>query len=131
MRALDVDDLAGWLAEGCKPEARWRIGTEHEKIGFLADSLRPLPYDGERSVRRILELMAGITGWEIVREDGLPIALADPHSPASVTLEPGGQLELSGAPLASLFDTCRETTDHLELLSEISRRLRTGFLSLG
>ncbi len=128
---LTEGDLAAWFATGCKPREHWRIGTEHEKIGFCADTLRPIPYDGERSIRRVLELLAELTGWEIVREDGLPIALADPHSPANVTLEPGGQLELSGAPLASLFDTCRETTDHLRLLSEVARKLRIGFLGLG
>ncbi|MDX8402670.1 MAG: glutamate--cysteine ligase [Mariprofundaceae bacterium] len=128
---LDIDDLAAWFAAGCKPRKDWRIGTEHEKIGFCADTLRPIPYDGERSVRRLLERLAAMTGWEIVREEGLPVALLDPHSPASVTLEPGGQLELSGAPLDNLFDTCRETTEHLHLLSGITRELRIGFLSLG
>ncbi|HKI61420.1 MAG TPA: glutamate--cysteine ligase [Mariprofundaceae bacterium] len=125
---LNESDLADWFARGCKPASAWRIGTEHEKIGFCAETLRPIPYEGERSIARVLEMLQQ-PGWQSVQENGKVIALT--HGMASVTLEPGGQLELSGAPLASIFDTCRETTDHLHLLKGITDELKIGFLGLG
>lgn len=125
---LTEEELVGWFAAGCKPVDQWRIGTEHEKIGFCVDTLRPLPYEGERSIRHLLEKVAE-HGWQPVLEHGKPIALLRDH--ASITLEPGGQLELSGAPLASIHETCAETTDHLTLLREITQTLGIGFLGLG
>jgi len=95
VKHLDIDDLAGWFALGCKARDAWRIGTEHEKIGFCMDTLRPVPYDGERSIRKLLELLIK-RDWQPVYEDSNLIALT--KAGASVTLEPGGQLELSGAP---------------------------------
>ncbi|HKJ83952.1 MAG TPA: glutamate--cysteine ligase [Mariprofundaceae bacterium] len=127
-RTLTEEELAGWFATGCKPADQWRIGTEHEKIGFCIDTLRPLPYEGERSIRHLLEKVSE-HDWQPVLEEGKPIALTRDH--ASITLEPGGQLELSGAPLASIHETCAETTDHLTLLREITRTLGIGFLGLG
>jgi len=121
-------DLIHTFARGCKPREAWRIGTEHEKIGFCIDTLRPIPYEGERSIHRLLESI-GQHGWELVHEDGHPIALV--HGAASVTLEPGGQLELSGAPLSSIHETCAETTDHLNLLRDLTETLGVGFLGLG
>ncbi|MDX8408318.1 MAG: glutamate--cysteine ligase [Mariprofundaceae bacterium] len=128
MSHLTMDDLSGWFAEGCKPQSDWRIGTEHEKIGFCAETLRPIPYNGERSIARVLEMLAQ-PGWKRVEENGNLIGLQ--RGLASVTLEPGGQLELSGAPLSSIFDTCRETTDHLHQLKSITDELGIGFLGLG
>jgi len=125
---LSEAELAGWFAAGCKPRDQWRIGTEHEKIGFCLDTLRPIPYEGERSIHRLLSMLEGL-GWQAVMEDGHPIALL--RNGASVTLEPGGQLELSGAPLASIHETCLETTEHLSLLKKITDELRIGFLGLG
>lgn len=125
---LTPTDLAGWFAEGCKPRDNWRIGTEHEKIGFCMDTLRPIPYDGERSIRKLLELLAG-KGWEPVNENGQVIALI--KNGASVTLEPGGQLELSGAPLSTIHQTCTETTDYHRMVHLITKELRIGFLGLG
>ncbi len=128
MPYLTTDDLSGWFAAGCKPKKNWRIGTEHEKIGFCAKTLRPIPYDGERSIAKVLEQLRQ-PGWQPVLENSKLIALK--KGLASVTLEPGGQLELSGAPLSSIFDTCRETTDHLKLLKTITDDLHIGFLGLG
>jgi len=125
---LTISDLAGWFAEGCKPRQQWLVGTEHEKIGFCMDSFRPIPYHGERGIRTVLERLAG-DGWEVVNENGLPVALK--NGMASVTLEPGGQLELSGAPLSSIHATCMETTGHLQALRVISDELRIGFLGMG
>ncbi len=128
--ALTPDDLAAWFAEGAKPRAAFRIGTEHEKIGFRREDLRPLPYeDGEASIRRVLEELARATDGALVHEDGRPVGLM--AEGAAVTLEPGGQLELSGAPVATVHETCAEVQRHLHLLSGIGPRLGTGFLTLG
>ena len=125
---LDIDDLAGWFALGCKPRDAWRIGTEHEKIGFCMDSLKPIPYDGARSIRALLALLER-HDWQPVLEGENLIALSKEN--ASITLEPGGQLELSGAPLATIHQTCRETTDYHALVRTISDELGIGFLALG
>ena len=125
---LTPSDLANWFAEGNKPREAWRIGTEHEKIGFCMDTLRPIPYDGERSIRKVLEMLAG-SDWERVEEAGKIIALK--KGLASITLEPGGQLELSGAPLATIHQTCEETTTYHKILRGISDELRIGFLGMG
>jgi glutamate--cysteine ligase len=90
------EQLVQYLAAGCKPRADWRIGTEHEKFAFNLENLKPLPYEGRCSIRAMLE---GLTrfGWTPVTENDLPIALT--KGGASITLEPGGQFELSGETL--------------------------------
>ena len=123
-----TDQLLETFSSGCKPRKDWRIGTEHEKISFCLDTLKPVPYDGGKSIRRTLELLASET-WNLEYEAGNPIALK--HGMASITLEPGGQLELSGAPLVSVHDTCQEVRDHLSLLRSLRDELRIGFLGLG
>jgi glutamate--cysteine ligase len=122
------EQLADFFRAGCKPREAWSIGTEHEKIGFCVDSLRPIPYDGERSIRHLLEELAA-HGWQPVLEDGQPIALQQDHG--SITLEPGGQLELSGAPLATIHETCMEATNHLKQVRAAGQALGIGFLALG
>ena len=94
------DQLAEVLAKGCKPKADWRIGTEHEKFGYCQDSLLPLPYDGERSIKAVLEGLESRFGWDRVEEEGRIIGLT--KDGANVSLEPGGALELSGAHLAEV-----------------------------
>ena len=125
----DKRDLVAYMERGCKPEANWRIGTEHEKFAFNPENLMPLPYEGPRGIRAVLE---GLTrfGWEPVLEKGNPIALTMPDN-CSVTLEPGGQLELSGAPLETIHDTCREVSTHLDQVKEVSEELGVAFLGLG
>ena len=125
---ISREQLADFFRAGCKPREAWRIGTEHEKIGFCVDTLRPIPYAGERSIRRLLEKLAS-GDWEPVLEHGQPIAL-QMHN-ASITLEPGGQLELSGAPLPTIHDTCLEATDHLKQVRAAGEALGIGFLALG
>lgn len=107
------------------------MGTEAEKQGLLADSLAPLPFHGERSVARVLSELSKRFGWTAEREheDGEVIALL--RDRASITLEPAGQLELSGAPHASIHDTCKEFRDHLRELSEISGELGIVWISVG
>jgi glutamate--cysteine ligase len=121
--------LIEYLAAGEKPREAWRIGTEHEKFAYRLDDLRPLPYEGERaSIRALLE---GLTrfGWTSVEENGKPIALK--RDMANVTLEPGGQLELSGAPLKTIFQTCDETTQHLNEVKQLDAEVGAGLLGMG
>ena len=125
----DKRELTAWLESGCRPKDEWRIGTEHEKFGFCTESLKPLPYEGDRSIRAMLEGMAGQFGWEVVLEGGLPIALK--KGDCSITLEPGGQLELSGGLLDNLHETCREVNTHLAEVRAVAEPLGIGFLGMG
>ena len=111
---------------GCKPKADWRIGTEHEKIGFDLTSLKPLPYEG--GIKSILNGLKRFD-WEPVFEGPNVIALK--RDGASVSLEPGGQLELSGAPLEHVHQTCREVSQHLREVREVADEINAGFISLG
>jgi len=128
MNPISREDLASLFASGCKPKDQWRIGTEHEKIGFCVDTLRPIPYEGERSIRALLEQLRLQAGEPILEGNNI-IGLI--RGSASVTLEPGGQVELSGAPLTTIHETCMETGRHLSLLKEATEKLGIGFLGLG
>lgn len=119
------------LSTGSKPKRQWRIGTEHEKFPFLTDSLKPVPYEGARSIRALLEGLRDRFGWQGVYENDNIIALSDPNGMGNVSLEPGGQFELSGAPLESVHDTCEEVHEHLVQVREIGDALGIGFLGLG
>ena len=122
------DQLVEFLASGSKPAAEWRIGTEHEKFGFSLDDLRPLPYEGPRGIHAMLEGLAKF-GWERVEEHGKLIALV--KGMCSVTLEPAGQLELSGAPLETIHQTCCEVESHLAEVRQVADPLGIGFLGMG
>ena len=124
----DRSELVAWIEAGCKPEAAWRIGTEHEKIGYRLSDLAPLAYDGESGIRAIFERLAGL-GWQPVYEGDNPVALS--RGRQSITLEPGGQLELSGAPLETVHQTCDEVNGHLEQLRPLGEELGIGFLGIG
>ena len=121
--------LADYLAAGEKPREAWRIGTEHEKFGFLTDSLRPPTFEGDRGIRVLLETLASRYGWQIAREGDIPVALT--RGMANITLEPAGQLELSGAPLETVHDTCREVNSHLDEVRSVADTLGIGFLGMG
>ena len=122
-------DLVAYLAAGEKSPSAFRIGTEHEKFVFRRDDLRPLPYEGEGGIRWLLERFAERFDWKVKREAGLPVALE--RGGASITLEPGGQFELSGAPLATLHDTCREANRHLAEVKAITEPAGIGMLGIG
>jgi glutamate--cysteine ligase len=126
-----VSALAAFLASGGKPESAWRIGTEHEKFGFHTDDLSPVPYEGPRGVEQLLNGMAGLLGWEPILDAGKIIGLVDPTGGGAISIEPGGQFELSGAPLETLHQTCRETNAHLAQVREIAEPLGIGFLGVG
>ena len=125
----DKRQLVAYLEAGCKPEAEFRIGTEHEKFGFHKDTLRPLAYDEPGGIRALLEGLAARFGWEIVREGDNPVALR--QGAASVTLEPGGQFELSGAPVEDIHATCCEVHTHLEQVRQVAEPLGVGMLGMG
>ena len=121
--------LAGYLAAGCKPKADWRIGTEHEKFGYCRDTHLPLPYDGPRSIRAMLEGLRDGFGWTELREGPHLIGLK--KDGANISLEPGGQLELSGAPLETIHQTCDEVNHHLAEVKAVADRIGAGFIGLG
>ena len=123
------EQMAEYLASGCKPSADWRIGTEHEKFGYCKDTLKPLPYEGTRSILAVLEGLRDRYGWAPVTEGGNLIGLT--KDGANVSLEPGGALELSGAPLETIHETCDEVNTHLREVKEIADKIGVGFIGLG
>ena len=127
------DDLVQWIADGSKPPSMWRIGTEHEKFVFHTDTLGPVPYEGPRGIRALMQAMIDRFGWEPIMEGANIIALKRPKGQGAetVSLEPGGQFELSGAPVATLHETCAETGEHLTQVTDIGKDLGLGFLGLG
>jgi glutamate--cysteine ligase len=124
-------ELVSWLEAGCKPQAEFRIGTEHEKLPFTLSDHRPVPYEGPRGIRALLEGMRHLLGWEPILEGETIIGLADVTGGGAISLEPGGQFELSGAPVATVHQTCSELNAHLAQLNEVAHPLGLGFLSLG
>ncbi|MDP6260291.1 MAG: glutamate--cysteine ligase, partial [Rhodospirillales bacterium] len=128
-KITDKAQLSAYIASGCKPDQNRRIGTEHEKFAFSLNTLKPLTYAGPNGIRVLLEKLTEF-GWEPVLENGQPIALTKPdHS--SITLEPGGQVELSGAPLETIHQTCREVTGHIKQVKDVADELDAGILGLG
>src|SRR4051794_8245633 len=124
-------ELVEWIASGEKPRDEWRLGTQHEKVPFYRADLSPVPYDGERGIRALLEGMQGSNGWAPILEGDRPIGLFDEHSGGAISLEPGGQFELSGAPVETLHETDRETMEHLDQVKAVGDRLGLAFLTLG
>jgi glutamate--cysteine ligase len=121
--------LVEYLASGSKPRDAWRIGTEHEKFGYDLATRRPLPYDGPCSIRAMLEGLRDRYGWTPVMEGPNIIGLT--MGGANVSLEPGGQLELSGAPLRTIHDTCHEVNEHLAEVRTVAESIGAGFIGLG
>ncbi|WP_134494288.1 glutamate--cysteine ligase [Microvirga pakistanensis] len=124
-------ELVEWIAEGEKPRDRWRLGTEHEKVPFYEADESPVPYDGGRGIRALLEGLQARTGWSAIMEDEHPIGLFDEAGGGAISLEPGGQFELSGAPLKTLHETACETARHLADVKAIGESLGIRFLTLG
>ena len=124
----DRRQLIEYLASGCKPPEQWRIGTEHEKFVFRRSDLKRVPYEGRDGIKAVLEGMLRF-GWEPVLEGDNLIALH--HGDCSVTLEPGGQFELSGAPLETLHQTCAEVHEHLRQVRNVTGELGLGMIGLG
>ncbi|MAZ32940.1 MAG: glutamate--cysteine ligase [Thalassospira sp.] len=121
--------LVEWFESGCTPKKDWAIGTEHEKFAFTRNDLRPIPYEGERGVKTLLTQLAERFDWEPIIENGNVIALTKDN--CSVSLEPGGQIELSGAPLKNIHQTCGEVHQHLHEIREICGDLDIEMLGVG
>ncbi|HEY2751957.1 glutamate--cysteine ligase [Phenylobacterium sp.] len=126
-RPLTFQDLVAWFDKGSKPKSAWRVGAEHEKFVFRLGSHEPVPYEPNG----IKALLNGLTryGWTPVMEGENVIALE--RGMANVSLEPGGQFELSGAPLETIHDICEETGQHLQEVKVVADELGVGFLGLG
>jgi glutamate--cysteine ligase len=120
--------LVDYIAAGAKPKDQWRLGTEHEKVVYRLKDFAPPSYDEPGGIRDVLHALSQF-GWDPVLEGETLIGLK--RGPASVSLEPGGQLELSGAPLETLHETCAETGNHLEQCAAVGKVLGLGFLGTG
>jgi len=124
-------DLVAHLESGSKPDrSTWRIGTEHEKFPFYTETLEPVPYEGDNGIGALLDNLAAKYNWKPVKEGANTIALLEDNN-SSITLEPGGQFELSGAPLEHLHQTCAETGTHLSQLRDVAGKMGISFLGLG
>ena len=124
-------ELIAWLEAGVKPPSEFRIGTEHEKTPFTLAGHRPVPYEGARGIGALLEGMKLLLGWEPIMERGNIIGLYDVTGGGAISLEPGGQFELSGAPVETVHQTQSELMAHLAQVREIASPLGIGFLGLG
>ncbi|WP_324742549.1 glutamate--cysteine ligase [Tsuneonella sp. CC-YZS046] len=122
------DQLVAPMEEGEKPREDWRIGTEHEKLVYRREDKHAPAYDEPCGIRDMLLALREF-GWEPIEEDGKVIAMGG--SDGTVSLEPAGQLELSGAPLENLHQTCAETGRHLQQVKSIGEKCDLGFLGLG
>ena len=123
------DQLAAYMESGCKPAADWRIGAEHEKFGWLTDTRQPLPYAGDRSISAIFAALEARFGWTPVREGENVIGLT--RNGANISLEPGGQFELSGAPLVSTLEVGAELQTHLDEVRSIADPMGVRFMGIG
>ncbi len=126
-----VQELTDYLAGGCRPAESFRIGTEHEKFAFFRDDHSPVPYFGEASISALLKGMQQKLGWEPIIDEGNIIGLAEANGMGAISIEPGGQFELSGAPLENLHETCKESNHHLATLREIAEPMGIRFLGIG
>ncbi len=125
------DELVAWFEKGSKPRSQFRAGTEHEKFAFTRAGHRPVPYGGPRGIGALLNGMQHLLGWEPIMEGPNIIGLFDVTGGGAISLEPGGQFELSGAPVETVHQTCTEIVAHLAQLREVADPLGIGFLGIG
>jgi glutamate--cysteine ligase len=125
------DELVDWLAQGVRPKPAFRIGTEHEKFVFTLEGHRPMPYEGRRGIRALLEGMQHLLGWQPIMEGEHIIGLSDVTGGGAISLEPGGQFELSGAQVETVHQTSSELMAHLAQVREVAKPLHIGFLGIG
>ncbi len=123
-------DLIEAMSRGCKPADQWRIGTEHEKHVFHTNPLRPVAYEGEQGIRALLDGIEKETGWHPFYDGENPIGLRN-DTIGGISLEPGGQFELSGAPMKDLHGTAAELAEHLRVTKKVAEPLDIHFLGLG
>ncbi|MGE3643564.1 MAG: glutamate--cysteine ligase [Beijerinckiaceae bacterium] len=129
------DELVAWFEQGCKPASAFRLGTEHEKFPYYRSDLAPVPYKGDElgrcGIEVLLQETAKSTGWERIEDEGALIGLFDPVNGGAISLEPGGQFELSGAPLETLHETSAELQAHLDVARKAAANCGMNFMSLG
>jgi glutamate--cysteine ligase len=121
--------LVAWLEQGCKPADAFRVGTEHEKIAFYRADHSPVPY--QSGIEALLEGMQARLAWAPILDEGRLIGLYDSEGGGAISLEPGGQFELSGAPLETIHQTAAEIDRHLADVGAVAEPLGIGFLALG
>ncbi|HTM78139.1 MAG TPA: glutamate-cysteine ligase family protein, partial [Devosia sp.] len=124
-------DLIEAMAKGAKPASEWRIGTEHEKHVFHTNPLRPVAYDGPDGIHALLDGIQAKTGWHPFYDGDNPIGLRNDEVAGGISLEPGGQFELSGAPQIDLHGTAAETAEHMRIAKAVAGPLDIHFLGLG
>ncbi|HEY8577889.1 MAG TPA: glutamate--cysteine ligase [Devosia sp.] len=124
-------DLIEVMARGAKPESEWRIGTEHEKHVFHTNPLRPVTYEGPQGIRALLDGVQAETGWHPFFDGDNPIGLRNDEVAGGISLEPGGQFELSGAPMEDLHGTAAEMAEHMRVVRKVAAPLDIHFLGLG
>lgn len=125
------NQLVEAISRGSKPKSDWRIGTEHEKFTFYRDGFRPVPYEGENGIGALLGKLQAETGWTPYYDGDNVIGLDHPAGGGAISLEPGGQFELSGAPLETIHQTCTEANEHLKLLHKFTEQMGIDFLGIG
>ena len=125
------DTLIAYLEAGSKPKDRFRIGTEHEKFPFRPKTHAPVPYEGTKGIEALLLSMQDRTGWEPIHDKDKIIGLFDSNGGGAISLEPGGQFELSGAAVQSLHETSDELDQHFKDVLSAGDELDIGFLGLG
>jgi glutamate--cysteine ligase len=126
-----VDELVDWIAAGAEQPEHHRIGTEHEKFPFRPADFSAVAYEGERGIGALIEGLGARLGWEAIRDGDAVIGLADPAGGGAISLEPGGQFELSGAALPDLHAIARELDDHLTAVHAVAGPLGIDFSALG
>ncbi|MGO6816787.1 glutamate--cysteine ligase [Rhizobium brockwellii] len=126
-----ITQLSDYLADGARGKDEFRIGTEHEKFAFFRSDNSPVPYAGAASICSLLQKMQEKLGWDPIMEGDNLIGLGEEHGMGAISIEPGGQFELSGAPLETVHQTCRESNHHLAVLREIAEPMGIGFLGIG
>ncbi|HWV19638.1 MAG TPA: glutamate--cysteine ligase [Devosia sp.] len=124
-------DLIEAMERGSKPASEWRIGTEHEKHVFHTNPLRPVAYEGENGIRALLAGIEKETGWHPFYDGDNPIGLRNDEVAGGISLEPGGQFELSGAPMETLHGTAAEMAEHMRIAKKVAAPLDIHFLGLG
>ncbi|EKF59136.1 gamma-glutamylcysteine synthetase [Agrobacterium albertimagni AOL15] len=126
-----LDDMAAYMAAGSKPKEQFRIGTEHEKFAFFRADNSPVPYHGDASISALLKGMQEKLGWEPIMDGENIIGLGEQHGMGAISIEPGGQFELSGAPVETLHQTCKESNQHLAVLRDVAEPMGIRFLGIG
>jgi glutamate--cysteine ligase len=124
-------DLIEVMSRGCKPESEWRIGTEHEKHVFHTNPIRPVAYEGPNGIKALLDGVQAATGWEPFYDGENPIGLRNKEVAGGISLEPGGQFELSGSPQIDIHGTAAEMAEHMRVTKAVAGPLDINFLSLG